>query len=257
MYMVGLSHTTRMLFSTLTVMISVPAATKLMHWAVTIINSAFIVEIPLMYALTFAFLFVSGGISGMGVAHTGMDVLFHDTFYVVGHFHIMLSGSASFGVFGAFYFYFPVLYGVKYSRIYAYIQFVYCLIGELFVVLPMLWLGFSGMPRRILDYPSSLGGWHSMSTAGHLINVAGVLAFFIMIYDSVRQAKPAIRNNFGVTRFNTRLNFYLFEISRLSFIQQKNFYNYRLKAQYKTGLKQTPLYLTELDSSLFSYQFVK
>jgi len=214
-------------------------------------------EIPLLYALTFAFLFISGGISGMGVAHTGMDVLFHDTFYVVGHFHIMLSGSASFGVFGAFYFYFPVLYGVKYSRIYAYIQFAYCLIGELFVVLPMLWLGFSGMPRRVLDYPSSLGGWHSMSTAGHLINVAGVLAFFIMIYDSVRQAKPAIRNNFGVTRFNTRLNFYLFEISRLSFIQQKNFYNYRLKAQYKTGLKQTPLYLTELDSSLFSYQFVK
>jgi len=98
MYMVGLSHTTRMLFSTLTVMISVPAATKLMHWCVTISNSAFMVELPLLFALTFTFFFVSGGVSGMAVAHTGMDVLFHDTFYVIGHFHIMLGGSAMLGL---------------------------------------------------------------------------------------------------------------------------------------------------------------
>ena len=227
MYMVGLSHTTRMLFSTLTVMISVPAATKLMHWCVTIVNSNFVMEIPLLFSLTFAFFFVSGGISGMAVAHTGMDVLFHDTFYVIGHFHIMFGGSAMLGIYAAFYFYFPVLYGVKFSRIYAYIHYTYYTLGQLLIILPMLWLGYCGQPRRILDYPSSLGGWHSISSAGHLITVAAVLSFFIMIYDSVRQAKPTIRNTFGVTRFNTRLNFYFFEISRLSFVQQKNFYNFR------------------------------
>ena len=257
MYMVGLSHTTRMLFSTLTVMISVPAATKLMHWCVTIVNSNFVMEIPLLFSLTFTFFFVSGGISGMAVAHTGMDVLFHDTFYVIGHFHIMFGGSAMLGIYGAFYFYFPVLYGVKFSRIYAYIHYTYYSLGQLLIIIPMLWLGYCGQPRRILDYPSSLGGWHSISSAGHLITVAAVLSFFIMIYDSVRQAKPTIRNTFGVTRFNTRLNFYFFEISRLSFIQQKNFYNYRVKNPYSQNLRKSPLQISDLDSTLFSYQFIK
>ena len=258
MYMVGLSHTTRMLFSTLTVMISVPAATKLMHWCVTIVNSAFVMELPFLFTFTFVFFFVSGGVSGMCVAHTGMDVLFHDTFYVIGHFHVMFAGAAMLGIFGAFYFYFPAIYGVKYSRIYAYIHYVYYLFGQLLTVIPMFWLGYCGMPRRVLDYPSSLGGWHSIASAGHLLSVAALISFFLMMYDSIRQAKPAIRNNFGVGRFNTRLNFYFYEINRLSFIQRKSFHNHR----YGRVLSSQPrelnhLNLDALDSTLFSYQFVK
>ena len=95
-------------------------------------------------------------------------------------------------------------------------------------VIPMLWLGYCGQPRRVLDYPSAFGSWHSISSAGHLLSVAAMLSFFIMIYDSVRQSKPAVRNTFGVGRFNTRLNFYLFEIYRLKFTQQKNFIYKRL-----------------------------
>jgi len=135
--MVGLAHTTRMLFSTLTVMISVPAATKLMHWCVTIANSAFTLELPMLCTLTFIFLFVSGGISGMAVAHTGMDILFHDTFYVIGHFHVLFAGAVMFGSFGAFYFYFPAIFGVKYSRLYAYLHYIYYLLGQLMTVIPM------------------------------------------------------------------------------------------------------------------------
>ena len=78
-----------------------------------------------------------------------------------------------------------------------------------------------------------------------------------MIYDSVRQAKPTIRNNFGVTRFNTRLNFFLFEIHRLSFIQQKNFYNYRFFKSYTNNLKNSTILILNLDTTLFSYQFVR
>ena len=221
MYMVGLSHTTRMLFSTLTVMISVPAATKIMHWCVTTVNSSIAMELPLLFAFTFIFLFVSGGISGMAVAHTGMDILFHDTFYVIGHFHVMLAGGAMFASFGAFYFYFPAIFGVKYSRIYAYLHYSYYLLGQLLTVIPMFWLGYAGMPRRVLDYPASMGGWHSVISAGHMLSVAGLIAFFIMIFDSLRQGKAVIRNTFGITRYNTRLNFYLYEISRLTYIQQK------------------------------------
>ena len=257
MYMVGLSHTTRMLFSTLTVMISVPAATKLMHWCVTIVNSTFVMELPLLFTLTFVFFFVSGGVSGMYVAHTGMDVLFHDTFYVIGHFHVMFAGAAMLGIFSAFYFYFPVLFGVKYSRIYAYIHYVYYLFGQLLTVVPMFWLGYCGQPRRVLDYPSSLGGWHGIASAGHLLSVAAILSFFVMIYDSVRQAKPAIRNTFGAGRFNTRLNFYLFEVNRLAFLQRKSLYLHRFS--YKSPQNPTPnqLHLVDMDTTLFSYTFLK
>jgi len=95
-------------------------------------------ELPVIYAMLFIFFFVSGGISGMGVAHTGMDILFHDTFYVVGHFHVMLAGAAMFGAFGGLYFYFPAIFGVKYSRIYAYIHLIYYVLGQFLILIPMI-----------------------------------------------------------------------------------------------------------------------
>lgn len=256
MYMVGLSHTTRMLFSTLTVMISVPAATKLMHWCVTIVNSVFVMEIPLIFTLTFTFFFVMGGISGMAVAHTGMDILFHDTFYVIGHFHVMFAGSAMLGIFSAFYFYFPAIYGVKYSRIFAYIHYTYYVLGQMLTVIPMIWLGYCGQPRRILDYPHSLGGWHAIASAGHLLSVAALISFFFMIYDSIRQAKPTVRNTFGAGRLNTRISFYFFEINRLSFIQKKNFHHFRFFSNNKVSKSNyDTIALESLDSTLFSYRF--
>ena len=258
MYMVGLAHTTRMLFSTLTVMISVPAATKLMHWCVTLVNSSIQPELPLFFALVFVFFFVSGGISGMAVAHTGMDILFHDTYYVIGHFHVMLAGSAMFASFGAFYFYFPAIFGVKFSRVYGYIHFVYYLLGQLMTVIPMFWLGYSGMPRRVLDYPAALGGWHSVVSAGHLLSVAGMVAFFIMIFDSLRQGRAATRNSFGISRFNTRLNFYLYETSKMLFIQRKCWFINRRNSSFHTVDDRISLVNHEIyESSSYSYIIIK
>ena len=258
MYMVGLAHTTRMLFSTLTVMISVPAATKIMHWCVTTVNSSIALELPLLFTFTFIFLFVSGGISGMCVAHTGMDVLFHDTFYVIGHFHVMLAGAAMFGSFGAFYFYFPAIFGVKYSRIYAYLHYVYYLLGQLMTVIPMFWLGYAGMPRRVLDYPASMGGWHSVISAGHLLSVAGLIAFFIMIFDSLRQGRAVTRNTFGISRYNTRLNFYLYEISRITYVQQKGLFFFRFVKPTSIKLNNLNyLNIEPLETTLISYVIFK
>ena len=258
MYMVGLSHTTRMLFSTLTVMISVPAATKIMHWCVTTVNSAIALELPLLFTFTFIFLFVSGGISGMYVAHTGMDILFHDTFYVIGHFHVMLSGAAMFGSFGAFYFYFPAIFGVKYSRIYAYLHYSYYLVGQLMTVIPMFWLGYAGMPRRVLDYPASMGGWHSVISAGHMLSVAGLIAFFIMIFDSLRQGKAVIRNTFGISRYNTRLNFYLYEISRLTYTRQKGLTLFRFVKPSSVKLNDLNyLNFEPFETTIINYSFSK
>jgi heme/copper-type cytochrome/quinol oxidase subunit 1 len=257
MYMVGLAHTTRMLFSTLTVMISIPAATKLMHWCVTLVNSSFWVELPFLFTLLFIFFFVSGGISGMAVAHTGMDVLFHDSFYVIGHFHVMFAGAAMFASFGAFYFYFPSIFGVKFSRIWGYLHIVYFLLGQLMTVIPMFWLGYSGMPRRILDYPASLGGWHAIVSAGHMLSIAGLMAFFIMIFDSLRQGRAATRNSFGISRFNTRFNFYLYEVARSRFVQRKGWYIARYSRPNMLLLGKLNYNNNELlETTLYSYILV-
>lgn len=254
MYMVGLAHTTRMLFSTLTVMISVPAATKLMHWCVTIVNSSITLELPLIFQFLFIFFFVSGGVSGMCVAHTGMDILFHDSFYVVGHFHVMLAGAAMLASFGAFYFYFPAIFSVKFSRIFGYLHLIYYVLGQLMTVIPMFWLGYAGMPRRVLDYPASMGGWHSIVSAGHLLSVAGMMAFFVMIFDSIRHKRAVVRRDFGVARFNTRLNFYLYEGARTWYLQRKGWYTARTQTRDELDIYEVPYKNLEVyESTLFSY----
>ena len=258
MYMVGLAHTTRMLYSTLTVMISVPAATKIMHWLVTFTNSSIHFEIPFILTLFFIFYFVSGGISGMSVAHTGMSVLFHDTFYVIGHFHVMLAGSLMFAGFAAFYFYLPSLFGVRYSRTYSYLHIFYYSFGQIFTVIPMIWLGYSGMPRRVLDYPSALGGWHSLTTSAHIITISGILAFVIMLFDSLRKKKGYIIKTFGVGRYNTRLNFYLYQAVRNRYWLSKHLTLLSLKS--RSHLLHEGRYITNIefmDSTLFFYSFTK
>jgi heme/copper-type cytochrome/quinol oxidase subunit 1 len=142
--------------------------------------------------------------------------------------------------------------------VYAYIHYVYYVLGQLITIIPMLWLGYCGMPRRVLDYPASLGGWHAISSAGHLLSVAAILAFFIMIYDSIRQGKPSIRNNFGAGRLNNRLSFYFFEINRLSFIQRKSFHNHRTNTYANKGQvsNNNLLYLNNIETTVFSYTFL-
>ena len=252
MYMVGLAHTTRMLYSTLTVMISVPAATKIMHWLVTFINSSLHFEVPFILTLFFIFYFVSGGISGMSVAHTGMSVLFHDTFYVIGHFHVMLAGSLMFAGFASFYFYLPSLFGVRYSRIFTYLHIFYYSFGQIFTVIPMIWLGYSGMPRRVLDYPSAMGGWHSLTTSAHIITISGILAFVIMLFDSLRKKRGYTIKTFGVGRYNTRLNFYLYQAIRNRYWLSKHLTLLSLKS--RSHLLHEGRYIVNiehLESSLF------
>ena len=170
----------------------------------------------------------------------------------------MLAGAGMFGSFGAFYFYFPAIFGVKYNRLYAYFHYSYYLVGQLMTVIPMFWLGYAGMPRRVLDYPASLGGWHSVISAGHLLSVAGLMAFFIMIFDSLRQGRATIRNTFGINRFNTRLNFYLYESSKADFNKQKNFSFFRYFRRYSIKLNKINYVNFEpLESTLLIYTFLK
>lgn len=215
MYMVGLANTTRTLYSTMTVMISVPASTKVLHWCVTLVNSAPVLDVSFCFLLAFTYFFTLGGLSGMFVAHMGFDVLFHDTFYVIGHFHVMFAGAATSCIFAAFYFYFASITGVKYSKFFAYLHFIFYFFGQLFTVIPMFWLGYSGMPRRIMDYPAYFGGWHSIVSGGHLLSVIGYLFFICMLIDSLYEGVTVKNRFYGVSRLNTRFSFYVYTRAKL------------------------------------------
>jgi hypothetical protein len=166
----------------------------------------------------------------------------------------MFAGAAMFGSFGAFYFYFPSIFGVKFNRIWGYLHVLYYTIGQLMTVIPMLWLGYAGMPRRVLDYPASMGGWHSIASAGHLLSVAGLLSFFVMIFDSLRARRAVTRATFGVARFNTRLNFYIYEGARTWFLQRKGWYNARTQIRNELEIDEIPYRNYELlETTLFSY----
>lgn len=216
MYMVGLSNTARTLYSTMTVMISVPASTKVLHWCVTLLNSSPILDVGLLFLISFNYFFTLGGLSGMFVAHIGFDILFHDTFYVIGHFHVMLAGAAVSCIFAAFYFYFFSIFGVSFSVVFGYLHFFFYFFGQLFTVIPMFWLGYSGMPRRIMDYPSHFGGWHSIISAGHVMSLIGYCFFICMILDSFWDKKSVKSKTLGIPRLNNRFIFYTYCILKLN-----------------------------------------
>jgi len=221
MYMVGLANSVRTLYSTMTVMISVPASTKVLHWCVTLIQSTMVLDVGFLFLINFMYFFVLGGLSGMFVAHIGFDTIFHDTFYVIGHFHVMLAGAAVSCIFAGFYFYFSAIFGVRYSRFFAYLHWGFYTSGQLLTLIPMFWLGYAGMPRRIMDYPSVFGGWHSLISSGHFLTVLSLIFFLFMILDSFYENRAPVARMRGVSRLNTRLAFYAYESRKLRYCQTR------------------------------------
>jgi cytochrome c oxidase subunit I len=252
MYMVGLANSVRTLYSTMTVMISVPASTKVLHWCVTIIQSSPTLDVGLCFLLSFMYFFVLGGLSGMFNAHIGFDTLLHDTFYVIGHFHVMLAGAAMSCVFAAFYFYFAAIFGVRYSRFFAYLHFAFYVSGQLITLIPMFWLGYAGMPRRIMDYPAAFGGWHSLISSGHLLTVFSFIFFLLMLADSFYENRAPISKTRGVSRLNTRLAFYTYEIRKLAHWRQRSLVLARPQARPSIA---ATLYGLETSSAEYVFTF--
>jgi heme/copper-type cytochrome/quinol oxidase subunit 1 len=125
MYLVGLDHRSRTMYSTITIMISLPATIKVVNWTLTLVNGALKVDAALLFIISYILFFLVSGFTGMWLSHVGLNVSMHDTFYVVAHFHLMLSGTAMVGIFAGFYYYFTALFGIKYSRVFAYLHLIY------------------------------------------------------------------------------------------------------------------------------------
>lgn len=215
MYLVGLDHRSRTLYSTITIMISLPATIKMVNWTLSLLNGALKVDVVLLWSIAYILVFTVGGFTGMWLSHVGLNVAMHDTFYVIAHFHLMLSGSTITGIFLGTYYYFSAIFGIKYSRVFAYMHFIYYVGGQWLTFLPMFWLGFSGLPRRIHDYPVIFMGWHGMASTGHLITCLGICFFFIMLLDSHLERRVVVYSGLGLPRWHKRIQYYIFKIRYL------------------------------------------
>jgi cytochrome c oxidase subunit 1 len=182
MYQAGLDVDTRAYFTAATMIIAVPTGIKIFSWIATMWGGSISFKTPMLFAVGFIFLFTIGGLTGVVLSNSGINALMHDTYYVVAHFHYVLSMGAVFAMFAGWYFWIPKISGLKYPEVLGQIHFWLFFAGVNLTFFPMHFLGLAGMPRRIPDYPDAYAGWNAVATYGSYVSVFSALLFFFIVY---------------------------------------------------------------------------
>jgi cytochrome c oxidase subunit 1 len=193
MYTVGLDADTRAYFTAATMIIAVPTGIKIFSWLATAYGGSFALNTPMVYALGFVFLFTIGGLTGVVLANASLEPVWM-SYYVVAHFHYVLSMGAVFALFAAWYFWSPKAEGLTYNDRKGRLHFWGLFIGVNVTFLPMHFLGLQGMPRRIVDYPDAFAGWNLVASAGSILSVVMTAYFISLICDKFEEGKDVARD---------------------------------------------------------------
>ncbi|WP_439633415.1 cytochrome c oxidase subunit I [Glycocaulis sp.] len=197
MYTVGMDVNLKAYFVAATMIIAVPTGIKIFSWLATMWGGSISFRTPMLWAIGFIFLFTVGGVTGVVLANAGVTTSLHDTYYVVAHFHYVLSLGAVFAIFAGFYYWYEKMFGVKYNSFLARTQFWLFFIGANVIFFPQHFLGLQGMPRRYPDYPDAFAFWNYVSSVGYLIMAVGMLVFFVLLIESIVRQRKGEANPWG------------------------------------------------------------
>ena len=196
MFTTGMNVNEKMYFTAATMVIAVPTGVKIFSWIATMWGGSIKLEVPMLWAIGFIFLFTVGGVTGVVLANAGVDYALHNTYYVIAHFHYVLSLGAVFGMFAGFYYWFGKMCGRQYNETYAQIHFWTMFIGVNLTFFPMHFSGLAGMPRHYVDYPDAMAHWNYISSMGAFLSFGSTIFWLIFVVFGTMLAGKKVGANY-------------------------------------------------------------